>query len=502
MTKILRHGNPREHRVKTRTTSRAKSATVWITLLCAIVTQAHAGTITVTSTNDSGPGSLRQALAGANDGDTITFAVTGIIELTSGELLVDRSITISGPGADSLAVDGNNTSRVFYIGPTVAVLISDLTITNGNANDDFGGGIYNDHSTLTINTCTVGGNAAGFASGGGVYSDGSFSGATVTVNNSIFTDNSAFDGGAIYSIGDEATTPGATVTVNNSTFSGNSTSFNGAGIYNFGEGGNATVTVNNSTFSSNSAGNLGGAFGGGIYSNGIAGHATVAVSNSTFNGNSTSADGGGIYNDGFAGDATLIVSNSTFTDNSSIVGGGGIWNNGESGNATLTLNNCTFSGNFADSGGDSICNDGQNGNAPVTLANTIFTSASGNFCNPSGTITSLGYNLSNDDGGGFLTGPGDQINTDPLLGPLQDNGGPTFTHRLLPGSPAIDAGDPIFTPPPFFDQRGLGFDRVVNGWIDIGSFEVQSGKPTPTPTPRPIPTPRPRPTPQTRPTPR
>jgi hypothetical protein len=59
-----------------------------------------------------------------------------------------------------------------------------------------------------------------------------------------------------------------------------------------------------------------------------------------------------------------------------------------------------------------------------------------------------GYNISSDDGGGFLNGPGDQINTDPLLGPLQDNGGPTFTHELLKGSPAIDAGDPNFTPPP------------------------------------------------------
>src|SRR5205823_7880339 len=65
-------------------------------------------------------------------------------------------------------------------------------------------------------------------------------------------------------------------------------------------------------------------------------------------------------------------------------------------------------------------------------------------------------------------------NTDPLLGPLQNNGGPTFTHSLLPGSPAIDAGDPNFTPPPFFDQRGPGFNRVVNGRIDIGSFEVQT----------------------------
>ena len=131
-----------------------------------------------------------------------------------------------------------------------------------------------------------------------------------------------------------------------------------------------------------------------------------------------------------------------------------------------------------------------------------------------GHVKSLGYNISSDDAGGYLTGPGDQINTDPLLGPLQDNGGPTFTHELLPGSPAIDAGDPNFVSPPDYDQRGPGYDRVRNGRIDIGSFEVQETTPTPTatatatttptptatstprvtPTPRVAPTPRPRPT--------
>ena len=100
-------------------------------------------------------------------------------------------------------------------------------------------------------------------------------------------------------------------------------------------------------------------------------------------------------------------------------------------------------------------------------------------------MTSHGFNLSSDDAGGNLNGPGDQINTEPLLGPLQDNGGPTFTHALLPGSPAINAGDPNFTPPPFFDQRGPGFDRVANGRIDKGSFEVQAGT-TPTPTATPL----------------
>jgi hypothetical protein len=198
----------------------------------------------------------------------------------------------------------------------------------------------------------------------------------------------------------------------------------------------------------------------------------VTVSNSTISGNSAAIDGGGISNSGgnrsFAG---LSVNNSTISGNSATSNGGGIYNNNSKTSSTeLEL-------------GSTILNTGSSGE---------------NIFNEGGTVTSHGYNLSSDNGGGYLTATGDQINIDPMLGPLQDNGGPTFTHALLPDGPAIGAGDSNFTPPPFFDQRGPGFDRVVNGRIDIGSFEVQG--PTPTPTPRPSPTPRPRPTPNPRPT--
>jgi hypothetical protein len=195
------------------------------------------------------------------------------------------------------------------------------------------------------------------------------------------------------------------------------------------------------------------------------------ISNSTISGNSVSGRdfkepgfGGGIYAVG-----TVTISNSTLSDNLVLnYGNGGcIWN-GE----TVEI-------------GNTILNSGQ--------PDSIFSSF--------GTVTSNGYNLSSDNGGGYLNAPGDQINTDPLLGPLQDNGGPTFTHELLPGSPAIDAGDPNFTPPPFYDQRGPEFDRLVNGRIDKGSFEVQAGT-TPTPTATPTSTPRPSPTPRVAPTPR
>ena len=128
----------------------------------------------------------------------------------------------------------------------------------------------------------------------------------------------------------------------------------------------------------------------------------------------------------------------------------------------------------------------------LELGNTILKArASGsNIFNDGASFITHGYNVCSDDGSGFLNGPGDQINTDPMLGPLQDNGGPTFTHALLPGSPAIDAGDPKFSPPPYYDQRGPIFWRLRNGRIDSGSFEVQIGTtPSPTPSPTASPTP-------------
>jgi hypothetical protein len=246
--------------MKIRPTLNIKSAVVAM-LSLAVVMTLRAGTITVTDTNDSGPGSLRQALADANDGDTIDFAVTGTIGLTSGELLVDKSITISGPSADALAVDGGGSSRVFYAGPSVTTTISGLTIRNGNAATNFGGGVYNDHSVLTMNTCQVSGNSADL--GGGLYNYGGSGSAAVTLNNSTFSGNSAFQGGGIFNNGENFVK--TTVTVNSSTFSNNSTAFDGAGIYNFGAGGSAAVTLNNSTFNGNSAGLGGGAGGGGIY---------------------------------------------------------------------------------------------------------------------------------------------------------------------------------------------------------------------------------------------
>src|SRR4029453_2510498 len=145
--------------MKTKIPPNVIPAAIAVALFCAVALLAQAATITVTNTNDSGAGSLREALAMANDGDTITFAVTGTIVLTSGELLVDKSVTIEGPGPPRLAVDGNATSGVFHIGSGKNVTISGLTITNGYAYGENGGGIYNDHATLTLGSCTISDNS-------------------------------------------------------------------------------------------------------------------------------------------------------------------------------------------------------------------------------------------------------------------------------------------------------------------------------------------------------
>src|SRR5438874_3874205 len=210
--------------------SNLKTVAVCLIWACALAIPAHATTIVVTNTSDSGPGSLRQGLMDANDGDTIdATGISGVITLTSGQLLVEKRVTINGAGADVLAVDGNATSSVFQIGtgataPTVA--ISGLTIRN--AQGGFGGGILNGSgATLTITNSTISGNTAAF--GGGIFNSG-----PLTIANTTVTGNTASEGGGIYSNG--------SLTIINSTISGNTVNSDGGGIFNIG-----TVAITNST---------------------------------------------------------------------------------------------------------------------------------------------------------------------------------------------------------------------------------------------------------------
>src|ERR1043166_694871 len=118
---------------------------------CAIAMRVPAATITVSNTNDSGPGSLRQALVDANDGDTIAFTVTGTIGLTSGGLLIAKNVTISGPGSNQLSIDGNQAILVFGIFPGKTAKIANLTIRNAKG----GAGVWNEQGTLTVSNCAV-----------------------------------------------------------------------------------------------------------------------------------------------------------------------------------------------------------------------------------------------------------------------------------------------------------------------------------------------------------
>jgi hypothetical protein len=391
-----------------------------IILLIAFLSAAAVGfsslrgaTITVTEVGDGVDvhTNLRQALADANDGDTIVFdPLLGGRNLplaaVFGQLVIDKSVTISWvPQAgypSYLGVDAQHACRVFYISAGKTVTLSGLTILNGSAPapEYRGSGIYNDHATLTLRNTTITGNSADYSVGGGIYNDQG----TLILNNCTISGNYSWYGGGI------------------------STNWLGAG--------SATVTIVNSTLSGNS-----GSYGAGI-DNGSG--ATLTMFNCTLSGNSANYGGGGIFNEQ---GGTLMMSNSTLSDNSARPdAGGGIFNDGGS----------------------------------LNIGNTIFNAGSSgaNIYTQLGTVTSLGYNLSSDNGAGYLTATGDQINTDPRLGPLQDNGGRTFTHLPASDSPAIDGGDPTTG----MDQRGAGFQRVVNGQIDIGAVEVQA---TPAPTPKP-----------------
>jgi CSLREA domain-containing protein len=303
-----------------------------------------------------------------------------------GELLVSNSVTILGPGADVLAVNGNAASRVFHVSSNLVVTIASLTVTNGRVTGippgGTGAGIFNDHSTLTVSNCTVTGNSAQSA-GGGIFNDG---------------------GG---------------LTVIASTLSGNS-------------GTDVLVSP-----------------GGAIFNNGGA----AAIINSTVSGNSVAG--------------------------SLVGGGGGIYNAG----ATLMVTASTFSGNSAASGGG-IFNSGANGT--VEIGDTILKAGSGvNIVNDSsgGPITSDGYNLSSDDSSSYLNQATDQNSTDPMLGPLAYYGGPTPTHILKTGSPAINKGKNLSGATT--DQRGfartVGTAAVTGGdGTDIGAFERQPSDIDPT----------------------
>jgi hypothetical protein len=430
------------------TVARFPYALATIALLFSVVA-AQAVTRTVTSGADDGAGTLRQTILTALPGDTINFAAgVGSVVLTSAELTIDKNLTIAGPGASLLTIQrstANSTQgfRIFNISSNINVTFSGLTITRGyGAYPSPSGSIVlipgvgilvNSGATATITACTITLNGDG-SEGGGIYNS---AGGTVTISNSILSRND----------------------------SGSHT--DGGGIYN---SSNGRVTITNSTISGNSAPN---AFGGGIF-NSDAG--VVTITSSTISGNGGDGGGGGAYNSG-----TMTITNSTISGNHTRFRGGGIYN---SSNGTVNLTITTIFGNIGGGGFPDLV--GGVGNVGLVNArNTIIAkNPNGDF---NGTLTSQGFNLIGNGSGATITPAQatDQIGTtafpiDPMLGPLQDNGGPTFTHALLSGSPARDKGDSSGSNT---DQRG--FTRPVDNpaipnapggdGSDIGAFEMQAG---------------------------
>ena len=325
----------------------------------------------------------------------------GIFTLTmGGELTVSDNLTLAGAGADSTIIEADTAPgladnfRVLNI-QDVLVGISNLTIRHGNLLGGLdGGGILN-QGTLTVTASTIAHNTSG-NSGGGIFN----SGGNITVNNSLFKGNVASSGAGIFNIAGD------------------------------------TLTLTESTLTQNVAGFII-ARGGGIFNR----DSTLELNSSTVNGNVAFQLGGGIFSDG----GSITSTNSTVSSNVGVLEGGGIYNQGS---ATVTMTNSTVTGNISGAGGG-VFNISP---GTVVLENTIIADhPAGSDCFGPG-FTSLGNNLDSNNSCN-LTDPGDLTGVAPLLGPLQDNGGPTETHALLSGSPAIDAGNDLSAPPT--DQRGV-----------------------------------------------
>ena len=403
-----------------------------------------AASLVVTTTADENNGtsdptqgtgtSLREALAYAatlTGAQTIAFSQSadfGAVDFSDGTArtitigasalpAIASDLTITGPGATLLTVSGNNVGgrSVFIVDAGKTVTLAGLTVAGGSA---FRGGGINNAATLTIQNCTISGNAAPSGYGGGIFNKGS-----LTIESCTIAGNSAFGGGGI------ADDDGAGGTkIRNSTIANNSATGGGGGIT---HGYSSTLTVTNSTIAKNSA-----SFGGAIIN-----YSTLTVQDCTVTANTATAIGGGIE---IIANASVSLANSIVAGNTA---GTGPDINSEPGANDITSNGFNFIGNTT-----GISNAG-------TLTDKTF--------------ASTGKTLA------------DLLETAAGVPVLKDNGGPTFTVKVVPGSPAIDAGDPNFNPNAFtpaltFDQRGLGFDRVVKGksasatpLVDIGAFEVQ-----------------------------
>jgi hypothetical protein len=417
-------------------------------------------------------------------GGVVTFACDGTITL--GSTIVIGTNTVLDCSGHQVTISGGGYARVFYVNTSISFTAINLTIANGAIWGDqaFGGAIYNS-GTVMLDLCTLTSNSAsgatwgsgsdGDAAGGAIFSEG-----TLTVHRTTLCGNIATGGWS------DATTP----------FSGASGGeAKGAAICNLGN-----MAVERSLFVSNTI--VGGTGGNGL-SGGTGPPPGPAPGGGGMGGTGGDAYGGALF---VGGPSSLA--NCTLTGNQALGGPGGAGGNsaiiedpqtgtwwyivpggsGGSGGAAcgavydatgvLRLTNCTIAFNSSDGGsgagggaGTSPGGKGGNGMAVGGLqtANGISVNcllAGNSPTNGTSGLIDAGHNLSSDASCAF-TNIGSMNSTDPRLGPLANNGGPTLTLALLPGSPAIDAGDASAAPDT--DQRG--FPRPVGLAADIGAFE-------------------------------
>lgn len=490
-------------------------------IIAGSVARLNAASFIVTDLADAGPGTLRQAILDANTtpgDDTISFTTNGTITLVTELPAITDNTTITGPGINLLTVSGNNLVRVFYFNADTTNSLSDLTVAAGYASgftyvkpgDKYPSSVVTNAAgiasagSLTIQRCVVRDCKALLSYGINLYNSGNLEMNDCTISGSRnpypYSSGKRTPGGGLFNSGTVFMT---NCTITNCSSGGYEGIRGGGGVYNTSNG----VVVMKSCRVQNCSG--GGSYesGGGILNSGgsltlensliekcngwsaggISSHGTLNMTNSTVR-NCGAARGGGIALSG-----TGLLTGCTIASNVSFLIGidneaAGILNSG----AQLTMNNCTVSWNrdgspdypLTDHLGSGIrIRSSTNGSTILNHCTVISNSgpaeilALGNFSasnsiigSISGTNNSGGHNLIVDTNGCIITGDttGDLYNVAPLLGPLRDNGGRTWTHALLPNSPAIDQTDAGGLPT---DQRG--FARPTAPLTsDLGAFEV------------------------------
>lgn len=420
--------------------------------------------LVVTTTNDAGPGSLRQTVATAANGAVISFAPSlegETIGIATGEteenpVLFDKNLVVDASDLENLALAPTGQTSLLKVLGNATVGVSHLELRNG-----WGGAVRNEGS-LILEDCLLSGNSAG--EGGALYNAVS---SEVTFLDCRLSGNSADEGGALYNAGEmtlsntvlfmnEADQQGGAIrntgflTVNDSVLTTNGSQQFGGAIYSTGSLHMARCTVER-----NSSGDSGG---------GILASGSATIDSCTISGNECGGSGGGVFH-GSAG--TMSLTRCTLEGNRSYADfGGGLFSSG-----TVIVNACTIANNDADIQGGGIFMEAP---AQLTLENSIVAGNLAPLAGPDlfGAIHSqLGVNLLGDTDG--VSGGFGGIVADPLLEALGLHGGPTLTMPPKPGSPVIDAAGPTVLTT---DQRGL--PRVVGGAMDIGAVETGNTIPT------------------------